>query len=64
MGRKYDKKQKDAERLAIVEMIEASMEEARKKGEHPLTPGCSCIVCVIKRKRILEGPPKPWRYRL
>lgn len=53
-----------ARRKLIVEMIEASMKLAAEKGEHPLTPGCSCIACVTQRKRILQGPPKPWRYRL
>jgi len=53
-----------ARRQLIVEMIEASMKLAADKGEHPLTPGGSCIACATKRKRILQGPPKPWRYRL
>ena len=53
-----------ARRQLIIEMIEASMKLAADKGAHPLTPGCSCIACVNKRKRILQGHPKPWRYTL
>ncbi|MGM0453645.1 MAG: hypothetical protein ACQERN_10825 [Thermodesulfobacteriota bacterium] len=58
------KKRIDADRAMILEMIEAAMELSRKKGAHSLTPGCNCIVCVNKRKQILYGAPKPWRYRL
>ncbi len=48
----------------IYEMIEASMELAVKKGEHPLERGCNCIVCVNKRKALLDNRPKEWKYRL
>lgn len=53
-----------SQRRLIIEMIEASMQLAMEKGPHPMTPGCSCIACVNKRKRKLSGPPEPWRYRL
>jgi hypothetical protein len=52
------------DRRIIFEMIEASIELALKKGVHPLTRGCNCITCVNQRKRILAGPPQPWRYHL
>jgi len=54
----------NAQRALIVEMIEASMQKAGEKGPHSLTRGCSCIVCVNRRKRILAGPERQWRYRL
>ena len=53
-----------SQRRLIIEMIEASMQLAMEKGPHSLTPGCSCIACINKRKRKLYGPPKPWRYYL
>lgn len=53
-----------SQRRLIIEMIEASMRLAMEKGAHPLTPGCSCIACVNKRKHKLSGPPKAWRHRL
>jgi hypothetical protein len=53
-----------ADRLMIFEMMEAGILLAEKKGSHPLISGCNCIVCVNKRKRILAGLSKPWRYRL
>ncbi|MFP3982011.1 MAG: hypothetical protein ACLFUY_11480 [Desulfobacterales bacterium] len=57
-------KRVNAQRAMIVEMIEASMQKAEEKGPHSLTRGCSCIVCVNRRKRLLAGPERPWRYRL
>ena len=48
----------------IVEMIDAAMQLALEKGPHEVTPGCNCISCVNKRKRILAGPTAPWRHRL
>jgi hypothetical protein len=67
-GKQMDHKSKKDHRIAdwqmIAEMIEASMALSAEKGLHPLTPGCNCIACVNKRKRILQGPQKPWRYRL
>ncbi|MCJ8503021.1 hypothetical protein [Desulfatitalea alkaliphila] len=57
-------KRQAAQRRLILEMIDASMQLAHKRGPHPLTNGCNCITCVNKRKRILSGPPKPWRYKL
>lgn len=57
-------KKRAADRALIVEMIEQSMALSVKKGPHPLTPGCNCIVCINKRKRILAGEPQNWRYHL
>ena len=48
----------------IVEMIEASMALAAKKGKHPLINGCSCIVCAEKRKQMIRGPEPEWKYFL
>lgn len=59
-----DKKRILAQRALILEMIDASMQKAAEKGPHALIPGCSCIVCVNRRKRILAGPERKWRYRL
>jgi hypothetical protein len=64
MHHKFDKDRWLADWKMIAEMIEASMALSVKKGPHPLTPGCNCIACINKRKRILQGPPKPWQYRL
>ncbi len=52
------------ERRMIYEMINASMELAEKKGDHPLERGCNCIACVNKRKALLDNGPKKWKYRL
>ncbi len=52
------------ERRMIYEMIGASMELAEKRGEHPLERGCNCIVCVNKRKALLNNDPKKWKYKL
>ncbi len=48
----------------IVEMIDASMALAVKKGKHPLTDGCSCIVCAERRKQLIRGPEPEWKYWL
>ncbi len=48
----------------IVEMIDASMALAWKKGKHPLTEGCACIVCAERRKRMIRGPDPEWNYHL
>jgi len=53
-----------AQRRMILKMIEASMALSLEKGPHHLTKGCSCIVCVNKRKRILHGPIREWKYKL
>jgi hypothetical protein len=58
------KKHRTADWHLIVEIIEESMALSVKKGTHPLTPGCNCIVCLNKRKRILDGPARPWWYQL
>jgi hypothetical protein len=42
------------ERRMILEMIQASWELAERLGRHPLKNGCNCIVCVNKRKRIID----------
>lgn len=59
-----DQKRRMADWRMIVEMIDAAMQLAYDKGPHPLEAGCNCIACVNKRKQVLAGPPKPWRYRL
>ena len=59
-----EKERRNADWALIVEMIEEGMALALEKGIHPLTPGCNCIACVNKRKRILNGSPQLWRYRL
>jgi len=48
----------------IFEMIDASWELAQRLGEHPVKPGCNCISCVNKRKRILEKHERKWRFSL
>ncbi|MDA3896882.1 MAG: hypothetical protein PF482_12145 [Desulfobacteraceae bacterium] len=58
------KNHRNADWAMIVEMIEESMALSVKKGPHLLTRGCNCIVCINQRKRILDGPSRPWRYRL
>ena len=55
---------KRSERMMIFEMIDASFELAEKKGAHPLEKGCNCIVCVNKRKRLIEKPGKNWKFRM
>lgn len=52
------------ERRMIYEMIEASIELSVKKGKHPLERGCNCIMCVNKRKELLDDGPREWTYRL
>lgn len=58
------KKRRTADWALIVEMIEESMALSVKKGSHPLTPGCNCITCINKRKRILQGAGQSCRYYL
>jgi hypothetical protein len=62
MDRPSIQKRRTADWALIVEMIEESMALSVKKGVHPLTPGCNCIACINKRKRILMGSQKKWRY--
>lgn len=64
MDKPLSKKTRTADRTLIFEMIEESMALSVRKGPHSLTPGCNCIACINKRKRILDGPARPWRYRL
>jgi len=64
MEKTSGKNRRDADCALIMEMIEESMALSVKKGPHPLTQGCNCIACINKRKDILKGPPRPWRYRL
>ena len=52
------------QRKMILEMIDASWELAQKKGPHPLQSGCNCIACINKRKRLIAGGEKNWKYRL
>jgi hypothetical protein len=64
MAHESEKERRIADWALIVEMIDASMALSVTKGPHPLTPGCNCIVCINKRKRILKGSLNPWQYRL
>jgi len=57
-------KRQTIERRMIFEMMEAGMALSLEKGPHHLKKGCGCIVCVNKRKRILNGPAKEWKYKL
>ena len=57
-------KRRTAQRRMIFEMIEASMALSLEKGPHHLKKGCSCIVCINKRKQNLNGPSKVWKYKL
>lgn len=52
------------ERKMILEMISASWELADRLGEHGVKAGCSCIACVIKRKRLITGKTLEWKYEL
>lgn len=54
----------EEQRKMIFEMIDASWEIVQKKGPHPLERGCNCIACINKRKRIIEGGEKIWKYKL
>lgn len=51
-------------RKMILEMIDASWELADRLGEHPLSKGCNCISCVIRRKRLLAERTPEWKYEL
>ena len=53
-----------AKRRMIYEMMEASMALSLEKGPHPLEKGCSCVVCANRRKQILNGPEKEWKFKL
>ena len=57
-------KKRRMERIKIFEMIEASLELAKKKGKHPLERGCCCIACVNRRKRLIEGDEKGWKFTI
>jgi hypothetical protein len=63
---KYEKGQEaiKEERKMILEMIDASWELAGRLGEHKLKPGCNCIACVNKRKRILDKGKLKWKFML
>ncbi len=52
------------ERKMILEMINASWELADRLGKHAPTAGCSCIACVIRRKRLIAGRTLKWKYEL
>jgi hypothetical protein len=64
MDHKHVKDRRTADLAMIVEMIDESMALAQRKGLHPQIPGCNCMACINKRKRILQGVPQPWPYRL
>lgn len=55
-----------SERNMIIEMIDASIELSEKLGKHPLTNGCNCIVCVNKRKSLLnlKNSDQEWEFYL
>ena len=61
-----DKKNCESERNMIFEMIDASIELSEKLGKHPLTTGCNCIVCVNKRKELLnlKNSDREWEFYL
>lgn len=63
MTPEVERKQLEARRL-IIEMIDAAMDLAEEKGPHPLLPGCNCIACVGKRRQLLRGESRPWKYTL
>jgi len=63
MRTEVEKRQVEARRI-IMEMIDAAMELAQKKGPHPLTSGCNCMACVGKRKQLLKGEARPWKHIL
>ena len=52
------------ERKMILEMIDASWELAERLGKHKLKPGCNCIACVNKRKRMLDKRNAGWKFML
>ena len=52
------------EQRMILEMINASWELAEQIGKHPLKSGCNCIVCVNKRKRVLQERQGEWKFHL
>jgi len=52
------------EQRMILEMIDASWEQAERLGKHELKNGCNCISCVNKRKRILEKREAVWKFNL
>jgi len=52
------------ERKTTLKMIDVSRELAERLGEHKLKPGCNCIACVNKRKRILDKQYKEWKFEL
>ncbi|MEZ4528290.1 MAG: hypothetical protein R2941_20445 [Desulfobacterales bacterium] len=58
------KTEQDAARKLIYEMMDAALELSVRKGPHPLEKGCNCIACVNKRKAVLRGKEKEWKYRL
>ncbi len=62
--RSADDKQMVAQRRMIYEMVEASMALSKKKGHHEFEKGCGCILCVNKRKQIINGPFKEWEFVL
>ena len=49
-----DRERIERDKKLIMEMIDASWALAEKKGLHPMEPGCNCIVCINKRKRIID----------
>ncbi|QTA90604.1 hypothetical protein [Desulfonema magnum] len=62
----HTEKNCNSERKIIIEMIEASMEPSEKSGKHPSKPGCNSIVCVNKRKELLnlKNSDRKWEFYL
>lgn len=62
----HTEKNCESERNRIIEMIDASMKLAEKSGKHLLRPGCNCIVCVNKRKELLnlKNSDRKWEFCL
>jgi len=52
------------ERKTTLKMIGASREPAERLGKHGLKPGCNCIACVNRRKRILDKRNVGWKFML
>lgn len=54
----------ERDRKLVYELIDASLELAAKKGPHPLEPGCNCITCVNRRKRLINKEERIWKYEI
>ena len=52
------------DRKMIFELMDMSWKIAEKKGMHPLERGCNCIICVNKRKRIVNNGKNIWKHEI